>query len=111
SGPVEFQMGSPVGESGRERGDAEALHAERIPRSYAIAAREVTVEEYLRFRGDYDYRRHYAPAADGPINDTSWYEAAAYCRWLSEREGLAEAEMCYPEVGSIRPGMRLPDDV
>jgi formylglycine-generating enzyme required for sulfatase activity len=46
----------------------------------------------------------------------SWYQAAMYCRWLSEREGLPESEMCYPEIGKIaqatrtRTPLRLPPD-
>ena len=40
----------------------------------------------------------------------SWYEAAAYCRWLSEEEGVPEDQMCYPPIGEIKVGMKLPDD-
>ena len=25
----------------------------------------------------------------------SWYDAAAYCNWLSQREGIAESQWCY----------------
>ena len=44
------------------------------------------------------------------MNDINWFEAAAYCRWLSEQEGLPEAQMCYPPVNEIQPGMTLPSD-
>ena len=27
----------------------------------------------------------------------SWLEAVAYCRWLTEEEGLGEEDQCYPE--------------
>jgi formylglycine-generating enzyme required for sulfatase activity len=40
----------------------------------------------------------------------TWYDAAAYCRWLSEREGVPEHEMCYPPIKEIKEGMQLPGD-
>jgi formylglycine-generating enzyme required for sulfatase activity len=109
-GPVEFTMGSPPDEPGREEGQYKIPYRKRIPRSFAIAAREVTVAEYRRFNDKYQYRKQYAREEDGPINDTSWYEAAAYCRWLSEQEGVPPDQMCYPEVKDIKPGMKLPDN-
>ena len=44
SGPVEFLMGSPSTEAGRMTD--EGLHPKRIPRSFAISVKEVTVESY-----------------------------------------------------------------
>jgi formylglycine-generating enzyme required for sulfatase activity len=38
----------------------------------------------------------------------TWYEAAQYCRWLSEQEGVPEEQMCYPPVDQIKDGMVLP---
>jgi len=37
------------------------------------------------------------------------YEAAPYCNWLSEREGIPEKEWCYlkNDAGKYGPGMRL----
>ena len=47
-GPVEFRMGSPPTETER-RGAEETPHRMVIPRRFAIAAREVTVEQSQRF--------------------------------------------------------------
>src|SRR5207253_2222430 len=53
---------------------------------------------------------------DGPIIAVTWYEAAQYCRWLSEREGVPEGQMCYPSVAAIEKckdgvtPLRLPRD-
>jgi formylglycine-generating enzyme required for sulfatase activity len=106
--PAPAVLGSPPDEPGREEGQPETPVRTAIPRSFAIAARKVTVAEYLRFNEKYKYKKQYARATDGPINDTTWYEAAAYCRWLSEQEGVAEDQMCYPKVDDIKPGMTLP---
>ena len=95
-GPVEFLMGSPASESGRF--DDEALHRVRIGRTFAMAAKSVTVRQFLRFSKDYDYARQfirYAPSADCPMPGITWYRAAEYCNWLSKQEGLAEKDWCY----------------
>jgi formylglycine-generating enzyme required for sulfatase activity len=38
---------------------------------------------------------------DGPIISVNWYDAAQYCRWLSEKEGLPEEDWCYPSLAEI----------
>jgi formylglycine-generating enzyme required for sulfatase activity len=87
----------------------EPLHPVRIPRSFAIAAKEVTVEQFLKFRWDHRYMAKYSPRPDGPIINVTWYEAAAYCNWLSEKEGVPKEEWCYvPNLaGQYGPEMRL----
>jgi formylglycine-generating enzyme required for sulfatase activity len=95
-GPVEFLQGSPPDEPERNpNGKSEARHPRRIDRSFAIAAREVTVEEYRRFYKDFQIRPQHDPQANGPINDMKWYEAAAYCNKLSEQEGIPKDQWCY----------------
>jgi hypothetical protein len=82
----------------------------RPPPNDPPAAREALArrEQFLRFRKDHAYRLEYAPAPDGPVIDVSWYDAAAYCNWLSEQEGIPRKQWCYPEKAG--PGMRLPED-
>jgi formylglycine-generating enzyme required for sulfatase activity len=102
-GPVTFRMGSPVAEAGREGGPAgtiETPHHKRIGRQFAIAAHEVTVRQFLRFRNDHDYNKTYSPSGDHPVNLETWYDAAAYSNWLSAQEGIAEEQWCYePKEG------------
>ena len=106
-GPVEFRMGAAPGEvSGRLSSDAadEPLHTVRIPRSFAIATKEVTVADFQRFLDANPdvHRRHaypddpermarvlarFSPDPDGPRIAMTWYEAAMYCNWLSRRDG------------------------
>jgi hypothetical protein len=91
-------MGSPPSEAGREggpKGKIETPHQKRIGRTFAIAAHEVTVEQFLHFRKDHDYNATYSPTSDHPVNIVTWYAAAAYCNWLSEQEGIPEDEWCY----------------
>ena len=114
-GPVEFRMGSPGSEAGRNSG-REIPHLRRIGRSFAIASKSVTVEEFQRFVKERpDMRRsntssEFSPDVDGPILFVTWYMAAQYCNWLSEKEGLPEAEWCYPKHSDIKEGMKpFPD--
>jgi serine/threonine protein kinase/formylglycine-generating enzyme required for sulfatase activity len=108
-GPVTFTMGSPPDQPGRGEGEPEEQHDKTISRSFAIAARDVTVADILRWR-DFDYSRNVAVAKDGPADRVSWYHAAAYCRWLSEKEGVPEDQQCYPRAEEIKDGMVLPAD-
>ena len=97
-GPVEFEMGSPLAESGRL--SHEKLHTTRIGRSVAIAAKPVTVKQYVlfhkqTFHEDHDYLKERAPTEDCPVHYTTWFMAAAYCNWLSRQEGIPEDQWCY----------------
>ncbi len=97
-GPVTFRMGSPPSEAGREggsKGKIETPHQKRIGRTFAIAAHEVTVAQFLRFRKDHEYNETYSPTKDHPVNLVTWYDAAAYCNWLSEQEGIPQEQWCY----------------
>ncbi|HEV3021729.1 MAG TPA: SUMF1/EgtB/PvdO family nonheme iron enzyme, partial [Pirellulales bacterium] len=92
-GPVEFLMGSPAAEPGHD--SDEALHRRRVGRSFAISAQEVTVAQFERWRPGFSLGSKHAVAGDCPVNLVTWYQAAEYCNWLSEQEGLAPAEWCY----------------
>src|SRR5208337_2275029 len=87
-GPVEFLMGSPVSEP--DRHSLETPHRQPINRRFAIATKEVTVEQYQRFLkvnskiAPLEIDR-YSPEPTGPMNGMTWYEAAAYCNWLISR--------------------------
>ena len=106
-------MGSPPAEP--DRHDNEPPHRQRIARSFAIASKAVTVAQFKRFLAERpDVRHHYlerhSPEPDGPIIMVTWYEAAQYCNWLSEREGLPLSEWCYPPHADIKDGMKpIPD--
>jgi formylglycine-generating enzyme required for sulfatase activity len=117
-GPVTFLMGSPATEAGR--GDDERRHKKRIGRTFALAAKSVTVEQYRQFDEGYQLRAVYTRTADLLVVATSWHQAAAYCNWLSKQEGIGEGLWCYEikdgEVTKLKAnylsltGYRLPTE-
>ncbi len=97
-GPVEFQMGRPA-----------QAHRQRIGRTFALASKLVTLEQFQRFRKEHKYVQVLAGSGNYPMHYISWYDAAAYCNWLSEQEGIAPDQWCYePNAqGQYAEGMKL----
>ncbi len=106
-----FRMGSTDGLP-----DEQPIHTVRITRSFYMGACEVTFDEYDRFCVDTSRNK----AEDGgrgrgtqPLLNVDWYDAVAYCNWLSEREGLTP---CYSGTGKgtecdfLAEGFRLPTE-
>jgi hypothetical protein len=60
--------------------------------------------------------QRYSPDPDGPMISVTWYEAAQYCRWLSEQEKVPPEQMCYPSIAEIEMSkdgvtpLKLPPD-
>jgi formylglycine-generating enzyme required for sulfatase activity len=107
-GPVEFDMGSPASEKGHRL--YETRHRRRIGRTYALATKAVTVAQWKQFLKErpgmpQDYGPEYSREEGCPINGVNWFMAAAYCNWLSEKEGVPKEQWCYP--GKIGEGMRM----
>jgi len=90
-------------------GEGEERHRRRIDRSFVMASEEVTVEQFRQFRKEHEYYKKYAPTSECPVNSVSWYDAAAYCNWLSEQEGIGKEEWCYlpNEEGKYAQGMKM----
>lgn len=106
-GPVKFRMGAPETEAGPR--EDETPHTEEINYTFAIAATEVTVRQFLRFRKERPFGKDTPPELDCPVNNVSWYDAAAYCNWLSEQEGIDEKQWCYHanSEGKFANGMTI----
>jgi len=117
--PGVFVMGSPDEEKLLGKTSKEQQHHRRIPRSFAISTREVTVAEFTKFLRDPsakdvkyipENQTDYSPYERGPIPAVTWFEAAQYCRWLSELEGIPKAQQCYPPIPEIKENMELYPD-
>ena len=94
-----------------------------IPRRFAIAAKEVTVEQFQRFlklasinlesyQVPESYLTKISPDPEGPWVGPDWYSAAHYSNWLSEQEGLTKDQWCYlpNKLGAYADGMSVPAD-
>ncbi len=98
----EFQMGSPTGEPGHQ--DYEIQHRRKIGRRFAMASHEVTKAQFAVFQAerpkiDKVNTAAYVKTDDSPQVGMTWYEAAEYCNWLSQKEGLPEDQWCYEPNG------------
>jgi hypothetical protein len=98
-------MGSPLSEPGRQNG--ESYHRRHIPRSFAIANTEVTLDQFYRMiKADtglsYKHQNKYSSGPQSPAFGVSWFHAVRFCRGLSEQEGIPEDQMCYPPLDQIK---------
>ncbi|MBM4088932.1 MAG: hypothetical protein FJ276_05790 [Planctomycetes bacterium] len=112
-----FLMGS--SSSDPDRKPEETLHRKRIDRRYALSSAPITREQYRAYQeqsedDEIDVANNPQLSAlvrtdDSPIMALSWYEAAAYCNWLSEKEGIPEDQWCYLRngEGKYKSGMRV----
>jgi formylglycine-generating enzyme required for sulfatase activity len=112
-------MGSPPTEPKREV-TIETPRRVVIPRRFAIAAKEVTIDQWQRFEPTHAQHglqpslvKQFSPDPDRPMIGFTWYIAAEYCSWLSEQAGLARDEWCYApnQSGAYAAGMSIPADV
>lgn len=115
----EFKMGT-AQNSDPDAYPDEIYHLRRIDRTIAIASTEVTKSQFREFKKDnpgtvgpdQPNLAHFLRTEDSPMSVMSWYDAAWYCNWLSDREGLPEEEWCYEtnRDGSYGPGMRIKEN-
>ena len=77
----------------------------KVNRQFDIATKEVTLGQFRRFRPGHG-EGNSAEDLSRPVGAISWFDAAAYCRWLSEQEHIPEHEMCYPPIKDIKDGMQ-----
>jgi formylglycine-generating enzyme required for sulfatase activity len=106
--PGKFTIGSPQGETGRYD-KYEDQRKVQIDYTFAVATKPVTVAEFKKCLPDFQHRKDRSPSEDTPINAVSWYDAARYCNWLSEKEGIQEDQWCYERnsKGEYDEGMKV----
>jgi formylglycine-generating enzyme required for sulfatase activity len=113
--PGTFQMGSERREQGRRPN--EGLRSVTLQRPFYIGVQPVTNGEFRRFRAAHAsgyIDRQSIDLDSQPVTQVSWDDAAEFCNWLSQQDGLPPA---YARSGSgfvlTRPvtrGYRLPSE-
>ena len=95
-----------------QRGAGEDHTQVRIDHGFALAAREVTIVEFRRFRTEYTIEHNFARTDVCPVYNVSWYDAVAYCNWLSEQDGIPQGQWCYlpNDDGKYAEGMKVASD-
>src|SRR5256885_6688776 len=110
-----FQMASERREPGRRPN--EGLRSVTLQRPFYIGVQAVTNGEFRRFRSTHAsgyIERQSLDLDSQPVTQVSWDEAAEFCNWLSQQDGLPPA---YARSGNgfvlTRPvarGYRLPTE-
>jgi formylglycine-generating enzyme required for sulfatase activity len=95
-------------------GEQSDQHRERIAHGFAIATKEVTVQQFQSFLKEspgieVESSEPFSPDPGCPMNSVTWYAAAAYCNWLSKKEGIPQDQWCYGpnETGGYADGMKM----
>ncbi len=113
--PGRFTMGSSRREPGRRANEAQ--REVELKRRFYLGTREVTNAEFRQFRADHRSGFVGAHSLDldrQPVVNVGWQQAAAFCNWLSQQEGLPAAYET--KNGSLAPivpattGYRLPTE-
>jgi len=111
----EYTMGSPRREAGRRANESQ--RPVRLERRFYVSLREITNAEFREFRPGHRSGFIAQQTLDldrQPVVSVTWQDAAAYCNWLSEREGLPPAYV--KQGGHLEPaepvttGYRLPTE-
>ncbi|HVY82287.1 MAG TPA: PEGA domain-containing protein [Steroidobacteraceae bacterium] len=110
-----FKMGSERREQGRRPN--EGYREVTLKRPFYIGVTEVTNADFRSFKSDHVSgflgKRSFDLDAQ-PVVQVTWNDAAAYCNWLSEREGLPPAYEQgggkYVLIQPVTTGYRLPTE-
>jgi formylglycine-generating enzyme required for sulfatase activity len=108
--PVEFTMGSPRDEVGRDAAHEEDCRTQRITHSFAISTKEVTVEQFWRFQSDYQPNVRWPSEPGLPATGLSIQRAMQYCQWLSQQAELLPEEWCYDNLPGVEGQLRVRKD-
>jgi len=110
-----FTMGSPRREPGRRANEAQ--HDVEFKRAFYLGVREVTNAEFRRFAPEHHsgiVPPNTLDLDNQPVVGIRWEQAAAYCNWLSEQEGLKPAYVkdgdSFVPANPMTNGYRLPTD-
>ena len=110
-----YTMGSSRREPGRRANEAQ--RPVELKRGFYMGVTEVTNAQFRRFKPDHHsglVGQHSLDLDNQPVVGITWQQAAQYCNWLSEQEGLPKAyEQKGDQLVAVNPmttGYRLPSD-
>lgn len=110
-----FTMGSPRREAGRRSNETERTVV--LQRPFYLARHAVSNREFREFRAEHVsgiFREETLDLERQPVVRISWQDAAAYCNWLSQRDGLVPAyqsrEGSFELIEPVTTGYRLPTE-
>jgi formylglycine-generating enzyme required for sulfatase activity len=111
----DLSMGAARGEPGRRSN--EVVRKVRLIRPFFIGVNEVTNEQFNAFDPLHDsgiLGRSMLNDASRPVVNISWNQAAAFCNWLSEKDGLTPTyevvDGTWRASGDLGDGYRLPTE-
>ena len=114
-GPASYTMGSPRRESGRRANESQ--RAVELQRRFYLATREVTNGEFKQYRTQHRsgfVGQNTLELERQPVVNVTWQDAAEYCNWLSQQEGLPPAYQSQGgKLAPVQPataGYRLPTE-
>jgi len=87
--PGRLTMGASRREAGRRAN--ETFREVELTRPFYLATHEVTNAQFRQFKPDHSSERAGRYSLNGdqqPVVKVSWADAARYCNWLSQKEGL-----------------------
>ena len=112
---ADFTMGSSRREPGRRAN--EVLHPVALRRMFYLQTTEVTNAQFRQFQASHNSGQIEGNSLNQehqPVAQVSWQQAAAFCNWLSEREGLPpfyrQSNGIVTGYNSAATGYRLPSE-
>ncbi|MEX0916111.1 MAG: PEGA domain-containing protein, partial [Wenzhouxiangellaceae bacterium] len=113
--PGAFEMGSPRGQQGRQANETQ--RPVRLQRLFYMGLHEVTNEQFRRFRPEHSsgiVGNRTLDNEEQPVVRVDFDDAAAFCNWLSARDGLDPAyrrtRNGYRLIEPVTQGYRLPSE-
>lgn len=110
-----FTMGSPRREPGRKANEAQ--RDVQFKRPFYMGVSEVTNGQFRKFKSEHRsgiIGQHTLDLDNQPVVGVTWQDAALFCNWLSQQEGLPPAyENKNGRMVAVQPlttGYRLPTD-
>ena len=90
--------------------DLEQQHEVMISHGFELSQKEVTLEEFQRFKPSFQPIGKVNPTLrrDVAVGGVSWFDAIGYCQWLTEKEGIPVGDYCFPASNEIRAGINIP---